>query len=685
MNDFVKDTTEIPSLSFGTPEPEPELPVQQPEEKKEVMDDSVLSDEQKAMVDAFVSQIDLANTNGILQYGAGAQKKMADFSEKTLENVRSKDLGEIGDLLTSVVTELKTFDAEEEKGPFSFFKKSTNKINAMKAKYDKAEVNVNKICDVLDGHQRQLLKDIAILDQMYAQNLKQIDLVHIAAENNVKLGKSHVSQYVSGKTVPRNDILHFLADTLHVDADWLLGDSQENFTARENNSVAPKAPSTTKTSGSVGTSNSSKRGTTPMKKAITDKNDNNNAGSSAMHIFKKSSKLDNVLYDVRGPVVEEAARMEERGTHVLKLNIGNPAPFGFRTPDEVIYDMSQQLSDCEGYSPSQGLFSARKAIMQYSQIKKLPNVTISDIYTGNGVSELINLCMSALLDNGDEILIPSPDYPLWTACATLAGGKAVHYICDEQSDWYPDIEDMRRKITDRTKALVIINPNNPTGALYPKEVLQKIVDLAREHHLIIFSDEIYDRLVMDGKEHISIASLAPDLFCVTFSGLSKSHMIAGFRIGWMVLSGNKAIAKDYIEGIKMLSNMRLCSNVPAQSVVQTALWGNQSVNDYLVPGGRIYEQREYIYKALTDIPGITAIKPQAAFYMFPKIDTKKFNIVNDEKFALDLLRDKKILIVQGSGFNWHQPDHFRVVYLPRIEVLKEAVGKIGEFLQYYRQ
>ena len=290
-----------------------------------------------------------------------------------------------------------------------------------------------------------------------------------------------------------------------------------------------------------------------MKKAITDKNDNNNAGSSAMHIFKKSSKLDNVLYDVRGPVVEEAARMEERGTHVLKLNIGNPAPFGFRTPDEVIYDMSQQLSDCEGYSPSQGLFSARKAIMQYSQIKKLPNVTINDIYTGNGVSELINLCMSALLDNGDEILIPSPDYPLWTACATLAGGKAVHYICDEQSDWYPDIEDMRRKITDRTKALVIINPNNPTGALYPKEVLQKIVDLAREHHLIIFSDEIYDRLVMDGKEHISIASLAPDLFCVTFSGLSKSHMIAGFRIGWMVLSGNKAIAKDYIEGIKMLS------------------------------------------------------------------------------------------------------------------------------------
>ena len=514
---------------------------------------------------------------------------------------------------------------------------------------------------------------------MTVQNMKQIDLVHKAAQSNVKLGKSHVSQYVSGKTIPRNDILHFLADTLQVDSDWLLGDSQETSSARRTASAASGASS----AKPVSDTESEKQSLSVTKESK--QSNKNSTGDSSMYSFKKSSKLDNVLYDVRGPVVEEAARMEERGTHVLKLNIGNPAPFGFRTPDEVIYDMSQQLSDCEGYSPSQGLFSARKAIMQYSQIKKLPNVTINDIYTGNGVSELINLCMSALLDNGDEILIPSPDYPLWTACATLAGGKAVHYICDEQSDWYPDIEDMRRKITDRTKALVIINPNNPTGALYPKEVLQKIVDLAREHHLIIFSDEIYDRLVMDGKEHISIASLAPDLFCVTFSGLSKSHMIAGFRIGWMVLSGNKAIAKDYIEGIKMLSNMRLCSNVPAQSVVQTALWGNQSVNDYLVPGGRIYEQREYIYKALTDIPGITAIKPQAAFYMFPKIDVKKFNIVNDEKFALDLLQDKKILIVQGSGFNWKQPDHFRVVYLPRIEVLKEAVGKISDFLSYYRQ
>ena len=341
-----------------------------------------------------------------------------------------------------------------------------------------------------------------------------------------------------------------------------------------------------------------------------------------MREFKKSSKLNNVLYDVRGPVVDEAERMEEAGTQILKLNIGNPAPFGFRTPDEVIYDMRQQLTECEGYSNARGLFSARKAIMQYAQVKGLPNVSIENIYTGNGVSELINISMSALLDDGDEVLIPSPDYPLWTACATLAGGKAVHYVCDEQADWYPDIDDIRKKVTDRTKAIVIINPNNPTGALYPKEVLEQIVQVAREHQLIIFSDEIYDRLVMDGEKHISIASLAPDLFCVTFSGLSKSHMIAGFRIGWMILSGRLEMAKDYMEGLNMLSNMRLCSNVPAQSIVQTALWGYQSVNSYIVPGGRIYEQREYIYKALNDIPGVSAVKPKAAFYIFPKLDLK---------------------------------------------------------------
>ena len=383
--------------------------------------------------------------------------------------------------------------------------------------------------------------------------IKQVDLIRMAEEQDVKLGKSHMSQYVSGKTVPRAELLSFLAKALQVEEDWLLGEEE----VTEEPSLESK----------------------PI--------ESKHVGGSTMREFKKSSKLDNVLYDVRGPVVDEASRMEEAGTHVLKLNIGNPAPFGFRTPDEVIYDMRQQLTECEGYSDAKGLFSARKAIMQYAQLKNIPNVSIGDVYTGNGVSELINLCMSALLDDGDEILIPAPDYPLWTACATLSGGKAVHYICDEQADWYPDIDDMRKKISNRTKAIVIINPNNPTGALYPREVLQQIVDLAREHHLMIFSDEIYDRLVMDGEEHISIASLAPDLFCVTFSGLSKSHMIAGFRIGWMILSGNKDLAKDYIEGLNMLSNMRLCSNVPAQSIVQTALGGYQSVNNYIVPGGRI--------------------------------------------------------------------------------------------------
>jgi alanine-synthesizing transaminase len=323
--------------------------------------------------------------------------------------------------------------------------------------------------------------------------------------------------------------------------------------------------------------------------------------------------------------------------------------------------------------------------MQYAQLKNIPNVAIDDIYTGNGVSELINLSMSALLDDGDEVLVPSPDYPLWTACVNLAGGKAVHYICDEQAEWYPDMDDIRKKVTDRTKAIVLINPNNPTGALYPKEVLQQVVEIAREKQLMIFSDEIYDRLVMDDAEHVSIASLAPDVFCVTFSGLSKSHMIAGYRIGWMVLSGNKNAARDYIAGLNMLSNMRLCSNVPAQSIVQTALGGHQSVKGYIVPGGRIYEQREYIYKALNDIPGITAVKPKAAFYIFPKIDVKKFNIQDDEKFALDLLRDKKLLIVHGGGFNWKEPDHFRVVYLPRIEVMEDAMEKLGDFLTYYHQ
>lgn len=404
-----------------------------------------------------------------------------------------------------------------------------------------------------------------------------------------------------------------------------------------------------------------------------------------MRTFQKSSKLEHVCYDVRGPVLDEANRMQESGIDVLKLNIGNPAPFGFSAPEEVILDMIYTLRDTQGYSDSKGIFSARKAIMQYCQIKKIPNVTINDIYTGNGVSELINMLTQGLLDNGDEILVPSPDYPLWTGCVSLAGGTPVHYICDEQSEWYPDIEDIKRKVTDKTKAIVLINPNNPTGAVYPKEILLQIVEIAREHELMIFSDEIYDRLVMDGIEHTSVASLAPDVFCVTLNGLSKSHMVAGFRCGWMVLSGAKEKAKGYIEGLNMLSNMRLCSNVPGQAIVQTALGGYQSVQEYLVPGGRIYEQREYIYKAINDIPGLSAVKPKAAFYIFPKIDTRRFGILDDEKFALDFLREKKVLITHGKGFNWGEPDHFRIVYLPNVETLKKATHKLQDFLSTYRQ
>ncbi len=405
-----------------------------------------------------------------------------------------------------------------------------------------------------------------------------------------------------------------------------------------------------------------------------------------MERFDKSSKLDNVLYDVRGPVVDEAARMEEEGKNVLKLNIGNPAPFGFSAPDEVIEDMIMNIRDCQGYSASSGLFSARKAIMQYCQIKGVMGVGVKDIYTGNGVSELINLSMQALLDSGDEVLVPAPDYPLWTACVTLSGGKAVHYICDEQSEWNPDIEDIRSKITDKTKAIVVINPNNPTGALYPREILQQIADIADEFGLILFSDEIYDRLVMDGLEHVSIASLAsPDVFCVTFSGLSKSHMIAGFRIGWMVLSGNKKKAKGYIEGLNMLSNMRLCSNVPAQSIVQTALGGWQLCQRHIQPGGRIYEQREYVYNRLKNMPGVSVVKPKAAFYIFPKLDKERFNIHSDEQFALDFLHKQRVLVVNGKGFNWPGQDHFRIVYLPNLNILEECMDKLEEFLTTYKQ
>lgn len=404
-----------------------------------------------------------------------------------------------------------------------------------------------------------------------------------------------------------------------------------------------------------------------------------------MRVFEKSTKLDNVCYDVRGPVVDEAARMEENGIPILKLNIGNPAPFGFRAPDALIESMAVNLRNAEGYSDSKGLLSARRAIQGYCRKKNIPNVEVGDIYTGNGVSELIVMVMQGLLNNGDEILMPSPDYPLWTGAANLAGGKPVHYICDEQSGWYPDIRDIRRKITDRTKGIVVINPNNPTGALYPKEVLEEIVEVAREHELIIFADEIYDRLVMDGKEHISIASLAPDLFCITMNGLSKSHKIAGYRLGWMCLSGDKSKAKGYIEGLNMLSSMRLCSNVPAQAIVETALKNIDGPDEMILPGGRIYEQREFIYHALNDIPGIRATKPEAAFYIFPKMDTERFHIQNDEQFCLDFLKAQQVLLVHGGGFNLATPDHFRIVYLPELEQLKNAMDKLELFLSTYRQ
>ena len=404
-----------------------------------------------------------------------------------------------------------------------------------------------------------------------------------------------------------------------------------------------------------------------------------------MRTFNKSTKLDHVCYDIRGPVLDEANRMEENGETILKLNIGNPAPFGFRAPDEVVKDMMMNLTSTQGYSDSRGLFSARKAIMQYCQIKGIPNVGMNDIYTGNGVSEMITMSMQALLNNGDEILVPAPDYPLWTASVSLGGGTPVHYMCDEQADWNPDIDDIKKKITDRTKGIVIINPNNPTGAVYSREILEEIVQVAREHQLIIFADEIYDRLVMDGVEHISIASLCPDLFCVTMNGLSKSHRIAGYRVGWMCLSGDKSYVKGYLEGINMLSNMRLCSNVPAQSVVQTALGGYQSSQELLIPGGRVYEQREFIYNALNSIPGVSAVKPKAAFYIFPKLDVERFNITDDEQFAFDFLREQKVLVTHGKAFNWPDPDHFRVVYLPRKEVLEETMNKLELFLSKYRQ
>lgn len=404
-----------------------------------------------------------------------------------------------------------------------------------------------------------------------------------------------------------------------------------------------------------------------------------------MKKFEKSTKLDGVSYDVRGPVLEEAERMQEEGISILKLNTGNPATFGFEAPNEIIRDLILNVRESEGYSDSKGIFSARKAVEQYYQVKDFPNLSIHDIYTGNGVSELITMSMQGLCNNGDEILVPMPDYPLWTASISLAGGKAVHYICDEESEWNPDLGDIRSKITPKTKAIVLINPNNPTGAVYPKEILEGIVTIAREFDLIIFSDEIYDRLLMDGHEHIHIAALAPDRPVVTFSGLSKSHRVAGFRVGWMAISGDKSNIKGYIEGLNMLSSMRLCSNVLSQQIVQTALGGYQSVDKLLLPGGRIYEQREFIYNAINDIPGLSAVKPKAAFYLFPKIDTKKFNILDDEKFVLDFLHQHHVLLVHGGGFNWQAPDHFRIVYLPNMDQLKMTADRMRTFLAAYQQ
>ncbi|MDY7218635.1 pyridoxal phosphate-dependent aminotransferase [Denitrificimonas sp. JX-1] len=401
--------------------------------------------------------------------------------------------------------------------------------------------------------------------------------------------------------------------------------------------------------------------------------------------FSKSNKLANVCYDIRGPVLEHAKRLEDEGQRILKLNIGNPAPFGFEAPEEILQDVIRNLPTAQGYSDSKGLFSARKAIMQYYQQMNVPGVGIEDIYLGNGVSELIVIALQALLNNNDEVLLPAPDYPLWTAATSLAGGKPVHYLCDEQTGWFPDVDDMRSKITANTKAIVLINPNNPTGAVYSKEVLMDIMELARQHNLVVFADEIYDKILYDDAKHICAASLAPDVLCLTFNGLSKSYRVAGFRSGWVVVSGPKHRARSYIEGLDILSNMRLCANVPAQHAIQTALGGYQSINDLVLPNGRLLEQRNRAWELLNDIPGISCVKPMGALYAFPKIDPKVCPIHNDEKFVLDLLLSEKLLIVQGTAFNWPWPDHFRVVTLPRVDDLEQAIGRIGNFLKTYRQ
>lgn len=404
-----------------------------------------------------------------------------------------------------------------------------------------------------------------------------------------------------------------------------------------------------------------------------------------MQPIHKSNKLGNVCYDIRGPVLQRAREMEEDGQRIIKLNIGNPAAFGFEVPEEIQQDVIRNMSKAGGYTDSRGLFEPRKAIMHYTQAKQIKGVTVDDIIIGNGVSELIVMAMQGLLNNGDEVLVPMPDYPLWTAAVNLASGTAKHYLCDEATGWMPDLNDIASKITPNTRGIVVINPNNPTGALYPREILQGIIEIARRHNLVIFADEIYDKVLYDGNVHTSIASLADDILFVTFNGLSKNYRTCGYRAGWLILSGDKKSAKDYIEGLNMLASMRLCSNVPGQLAIQTALGGYQSIEDLVAPEGRLCKQRDIAYEMLNAIPGVSCTKPQAAMYLFPKLDPKVYPIKDDQQFILDLLLEEKVLLVQGTGFNWKAPDHFRVVFLPNVDDLAEAIRRIARFLENYRK
>ena len=404
-----------------------------------------------------------------------------------------------------------------------------------------------------------------------------------------------------------------------------------------------------------------------------------------MKPIAKSSKLANVCYDIRGPVLDKARQMEEEGHKIIKLNIGNLAVFGLEPPDEIVQDMIRNLPHTAGYTDSKGLFAPRRAVVHYTQEKKVSGVTVDDVYLGNGASELIVMSLNALLDDGDQVLLPTPDYPLYTAAVALSGGTPVHYVCDEQSGWLPDIDDIRRKINERTKAIVVINPNNPTGALYPEPLLQELVELARQHQLVVLADEIYDKTVYDGEEHTSIASLADDVLFITYNGLSKNYRSCGYRAGWMVVSGEKRHARDYIEGLNMLASMRLCSNTPGQLAIQTALGGYQSIKELVSPGGRLCRQRDLAYDLLTQIPGVSVVKPKAALYMFPRLDPKMYPIADDQQLAYELLAEEKVLIVQGTGFNWPHPDHFRLVFLPNSDDLTEAIERIARFLDHYRR